>query len=113
MYGALAMNDTLQSSINEQLTKLPQPNQQAINCFDWQRKCSEIGEKHNLLDSEITGLQAEVALVLMGLSDLRTLHRYIDDEIAGTGWQDIEASVVNGIISPIAEILEIIVSYDG
>jgi hypothetical protein len=107
------MNDTLLSSIREQLAKLPKPNQQAINCFDWQRKCSEIGEEHNLLDSDITGLQAEVALVLMGLSDLRTLHRYIDDEIAGTGWQDIEASVVNGIIAPIAEILQIIVSYDG
>jgi hypothetical protein len=107
------MNDTLQASIREQLSKLPKPNQQAINSFDWERKCHEIGEQHNLLESEITGLQAEVALVLMGLSDLRTLHRYIDDEIAGTGWQHIESSVVNGVISPIAEILEIIVNYNG
>jgi hypothetical protein len=49
----------------------------------------------------------------MGLSDLRALHRYIDDEIAGTGWQDIEASVINDIISPIGEIFEIIASHDG
>jgi hypothetical protein len=49
----------------------------------------------------------------MGLSDFTTLHRHIDDEIGGTGWQDIEASVVDDVISPIAEILEIIVQHDG
>jgi|GEM_PF-4036497 len=107
------MNETLQISIRDQLSQLPKPNQQAINSFDWQRKCQEIGERHNLLELEITGLQAEVSLVLMGLSDLRTLHRYIDDEIGGTGWQDIESSVVDGVIAPIAEVLEIIVAYDG
>lgn len=94
-------------------SKLPKPHQQAINSFEWQRKCQEIGEQHNLSESDVTGLQAEVALVLMGLSDLRALHRYIDDEIAGTGWQDIEASVINDIISPIGEIFEIIASHDG
>ena len=107
------MREALQASIREELVKLPKPYQQAINSFDWPRKCEEIGARHDLLEDEIAGLQAEVALVLMGLSDLRTLHRYIDDEIAGTGWREIEASVVNDVISPIAEILEIIVKYDG
>ena len=95
------------------MAKLPKPNQQAINSFDWQRKCYEIGSEHNLLEAEITGLQAEVALVLLGLSDMRTLHRYIDNEIAGTGWPEIETSVVEDIISPIAQILEIIIRHDG
>lgn len=107
------MNETVQQSINEELAKRPPAIQQAINAFDWQRKCAEIGEHHNLLDNEITGLQAEVALVLLGLSDLQTLHRYIDDEIAGTGWQEIEAYVVDEVISPIAQILEIISEHDG
>lgn len=107
------MNETVQQSINEELAKRPAATQQAIASFDWQRKCAEIGDRHNLLENEITDLQAEVALVLLGLSDLRTLHRYIDDEIAGTGWQDIEAYVVEEIISPTARILEIIVKHDG
>jgi hypothetical protein len=107
------MNETVEQSIKEEMAKLPKPNQQAINAFDWRRKCQEIGDRHNLLDAEISGLQAEVILVLMGLSDFTTLHRHIDDEIGGTGWQDIEASVVDDVISPIAEILEIIVQHDG
>jgi hypothetical protein len=97
----------------EQMSKLPKAHQQAINSFDWQRKCQEIGEKHNLLEEEITGLQTEVILVLMGLSDLDTLHRYIDLEIGGTGWQEIEVFIVDNVLSPISDIMEIIVKYDG
>lgn len=107
------MNHAVLASINEELAKRPRAHQQAVAAFDWQRKCAEIGEAHSLLDDEITGLQAEVALVLLGLSDLRTLHRYIDDEIAGTGWQEIERYVVEQVISPIAAILDIITKHDG
>jgi hypothetical protein len=90
------MHAAQQARIQEEMSKLPKANQQAINSFDWQRKCQEIGESRNLLEEEITGLQSEVALVLMGLSDLQTLHRYIDDEIGGTGWQEIEEFVAPG-----------------
>jgi len=107
------MHDAQSERIREELAKLPRPNQQAINAFDWQRKCQEIGTAHNLTEDEITGLQSEVVLVLMGLSDLQTLHRYIDDEIGGTGWQNIEAYIVDNVLSPISEIMEIIVKYDG
>ena len=100
------MTPGLEQKINDEMIKLPAFHQHAIKSLDWKGICQEIGDRHNLLDAEISGLQAEVALVLMGLSDLRTLHRYIDDEIAGTGWQEIEASVVNDIIRPIADTLE-------
>lgn len=102
------MNDAVSASIREHMAKLPKANQQAINAFDWERKCHEVADGYNLTDEEITGLQAEVALVLMGLSDLTTLHRYIDDEIGGTGWEDLETSVIDGVIVPIAQIIEII-----
>lgn len=107
------MHEAQHERIKEHMSKLPKTHQQAINSFDWQRKCQEIGGKHSLLEEDITGLQTEVALVLMGLSDLQTLHRYIDDEIGGTGWQGIEAFVVDNVLSPISEIMEIIVKYDG
>lgn len=107
------MNVLKGEHVIEEMAKLPKAQQQAINSFDFQKKCHEIGEKHNLSEEEITGLKTEVLLVLMGLSDLVTLHRYIDDEIAGTGWQEIEAFVVENVISPMSEILEIILKYDG
>lgn len=107
------MNATLQERIADEMAKLPAGHRQAINAFDWARKCQEVGAEHNLLEDEISGLQAEVALVLMGLSDVDTLHRYIDVEIGGTGWEDIEAKVVQNILTPISEILDIIMKYDG
>ena len=56
------MNETVEQTIKEEMVKLPKPNQQAINAFGWRRKCQEIGDRHNLLDTEISGLQAEVIL---------------------------------------------------
>jgi hypothetical protein len=35
------MNETVEQSIKEEMAKLPKPNQQAINAFDWRRKCQE------------------------------------------------------------------------
>ena len=113
------MDEKIKELIKEPMSKIPKSNQQAINSFDWLKKCQEIGEKHNLFDDEsvgvndLTALKTEVALVLIGLSDLKTLHRYIDDEIGGTGWQEIEDEIIENIFSPIGEILEIIEKYDA
>jgi len=107
------MNVLQGEHVIEHMAKLPKAQQQAINAFDFQRKCQEIGDKHNLSEEEITGLKTEVLLVLMGLSDLDTLHEHIDLEIGGTGWEEIETFVIDNILSPISEILEIIVKYDG
>jgi len=100
------MNKQTEESIKEHLSKLPEDNQQAINSIDWLKECQEIGKKYNLIESEIAGLEAEVALFLVGLSDLKTLHKYIDNEIGGTGWQEIEKEVHENILLPIAEKLE-------
>ncbi len=86
------------------MSKLPEARQQAINSFDWLNKCQEIGEKHKLLEEEIAGLKTEVALVLIGLSDLDTLHKHIDLEIGGTGWEEIEKEVTENILSPIHQL---------
>ena len=81
--------------------------------FDWLKKCQEIGEKFNLVDSEISELKTEVALVLVGLSNLDTLHNFIDVGIGGTGWEEIEKEVLETILSPIGEILGIIEKYNA
>jgi hypothetical protein len=107
------MHDAPHGQIEEEISKLPKAHQQAINAFDWRKKCQQVGASHKLLENEITGLQAEVALVLMGLSDMATLHRYIDCEIGGTGWQEIETFIVDNVLQPISEIMSIIVEHDG
>jgi hypothetical protein len=113
------MDEKLKESIKEEMSKLPKSRQQAINSFDWLKKCQEIGEKYKLVEyeeggmNEITGLKTEVALVLIGLSDLHTLHRYIDVEIGGTSWQNIENEIIENIFSPIGEILGIIEKYNA
>lgn len=107
------MDEKIKESIKEQVSKLPKANQQAINSFDWLKKCQEIGENHKLLDDEIQGLKTEVALVLVGLSDLATLHRYIDLDIGGIGWEEIENEVIETILSPMGEILEIIEKHNA
>ena len=107
------MDEKLKEKIEEPMSKLPKANQQAINSFDWLKKCQEIGEKFNLVDSEISELKTEVALVLVGLSNLDTLHNFIDVGIGGTGWEEIEKEVLETILSPIGEILGIIEKYNA
>lgn len=113
------MDEKLKENLIEPLSKLPKALQQAINSFDWLKKCEEIGGKYNVIDiddvghRELSGLKAEVGLVLVGLSDLDTLHRYIDDEIGGTGWQDLEKEIIENIFEPIGEISEIIEKHTG
>lgn len=113
------MDERLKEDLIEPMSKLPKSLQQAINSFDWLKKCEEIGGKYNLIDvdevghGELSGLKAEVALVLVGLSDLQTLHRYIDLEIGETGWQDLEKEIIEDILEPIGEIWEIIEKHKG
>jgi hypothetical protein len=59
------MTPGLEQKINEEMAKLPSFHQPAIRSLDWKGKCQEIGDRHNLLDTDISGLQAEVALVLI------------------------------------------------
>jgi hypothetical protein len=113
------MDETLKENLIEPMSKLPESLQRAINSFDWLKKCEEIGGKYNIIDidevghGELAGLKAEVALVLVGLSDLDTLHRYIDVEIGGTRWQELEREIIENILDPIGEIWEIIEKYKG
>lgn len=113
------MDEKLKENLIEPMSKLPKSLQRAINSFDWLKKCEEIGGKYNLFDNEeighreLTGLKTEVALVLVGLSDLHTLHSYIDYEIGGTGWQELEREIIENIIEPIGEIWEIIEKHKG
>jgi hypothetical protein len=106
------VDEKLKEDLIEPMSKLPTAMQQAINSIDWLRKCEEIGGKYNIIDvkevghSELSELKAEVALVLVGLSDFYTLHDFIFNNLGGTQSQELENDIVENIFSPIGEIFE-------
>jgi len=97
----LESENKIKESIKEALSKLPIEYQQAINSFGWLKECHKISEKFNLTESEIHNFKLEVALLLLGLSDMDTLHEFLNNEIGGTGWERIEELVLENIANPI------------
>ncbi len=63
--------------------------------------------------SELSELKAEVALILVGLSDFDTLHEFIFNNLGGTHSGELESEIIENIFSPIGEILEIIEKYNA
>lgn len=108
----LVSEGKIKESIKEQLSQMPIAYQLAINYFGWLKKCQEIGEKFNLLEKEIHDLKTKVALVLLGLSNMDALHEFLDNEIGGTGWEIIEDSIIENILDPMSELIEMIEKYD-
>ena len=108
------MDEKLKENLIEPISKLPKAMQQAIHSIDWLKKCEEIGEKYNIIDieegghSELSELKAEVALVLVGLSDFDTLHNFIFNNLGGTHSQELENEIIENILSPIGKIYEIL-----
>jgi hypothetical protein len=96
----------IKESIKEELSKLPIEYQQAISSFGWLKKCQKICEKFNLTETEIHNFKLEVALLLLGLSDIDTLHEFLDNEIGGTGWEKIEDLVIENIMEPIGYVID-------
>ena len=108
------MDEKLENHFKELISKLSKDRQQAINSFDWLKKCKEIGEKYELQDDEllpdVDTLRTEVALALAGKHNLTTLHRAIDDKLALNA-REITNDVLENIINPISEINEIILTH--
>ena len=84
---------------------LPKDLREAIDSFDWIAKCDEIGKRYKSLEDEISALQGEVLIALMGLES-------IDDFTDGLEYalvidkataQSIAADCIKEILTPIAQ----------
>ncbi len=87
------MTEKLQQTIKEEVGKLSKEKQEAINSLDWVKVVEEIGKKHFLTDAEsINNLQVETLLVLVGIEDLDSYARNIENEV-GTSREEAEEIV--------------------
>src|ERR1035437_284037 len=108
----LSSESKIKESIKEELAKLPFQVQLAINSFVWLKKCQQIGEAFSLTENEIHNFKVEVALVILGLSNMDALHEFLDSEIGGTGWEKIEGLVTEKILGPLLDLIEMLEQYD-
>jgi hypothetical protein len=108
------MNTKLQEILKEELLKLPRDLQQAINSFDWMSECEQIGEKHNLLDSEIADFQTETALIFLGLVLPDNYAKNIENEIGMSKGEaeNLADEVLQKIFMPIADRREEIIKVN-
>ncbi len=102
------MTEKLTQKIKEELAKLPQDTQVAINSVDWGSICEEIGVKYLLSESEINDFQVETLLVLIGLTDGELFAQRIENSIETTEEKSVSMSqeVLEKIFTPIAKKME-------
>ena len=101
------MTDKLQQTIKEELAKLPQENQNAINALDWVKITEEIGKKNLLTESEINDLQVETLLIMVDLEDPKAYANNIENNIdtSKEEAEKIAGEVTEKIFIPINNIL--------
>lgn len=97
------MNDKLRQQFEEQLTYLPDINQQAMRSFDWATELISIGHGYGLHVDQLEDLQIETMLVMVGLTPPE---KYQEELITRLALSPIEADriieeVNKRILSPI------------
>jgi hypothetical protein len=81
------MTEKLQQQMKEEIAKLPEVRQKAINAFDWAKMAEEIGKKNSLIEDEIANFQLETGLVLIGLATSAEYARNIENNV-GVGAEE-------------------------
>ena len=78
------MTEQLKKIINDELVKLPEKMQKAINSVDWPEITKEVGLKYLTTDEAINKLQTEVLLVLINMEYLDNLKLNIENYLITT-----------------------------
>lgn len=101
------MTDKLKKTIQEELEKLPKENREAINSLDWMSIIETIGAQYLFIDEEITNLQTETLLVLIGLETPDLYENNVADNvpISKEKATKISDEVFQKIFTPINDII--------
>jgi len=101
------MTDKLKQIIKEEVEKLPKEARDAVSSFDWITITEEIGNKFLLEEDDINGVQTEILLVLVGITDLEFYEVNLENKMVFTKdkAKDIAEEVFREIFNPINNIL--------
>jgi len=83
------MTEKIKQKIKEELLRMPNEIQEAVNSFDWGKISEEIGNKYLLEESEINDLQVEIMLVMIGMTSVENLKINIESNV-GTSKEEAE-----------------------
>lgn len=78
------MTEELTQIIKRELAKLPEEHRRAIESLSWESITAEVGKIHLLTNEEITALQTEVLIGLIGLTYPATFVTDIEDNVGTT-----------------------------
>ena len=102
------MTEKLQQTIKEEIAKLPQEGQDAINASGWEKAVEEIGKKCLLNENQINDLQLETLLVLTGLTEGEMYSSNIVENVETTmdDAKKISDEVLERVFTPITNKIE-------
>ena len=102
------MTEKLQQTIKEEIARLPQEGQDAINALDWVKIAEEIGKKYLLEEDEIEDFQLETLLILIGVEESEFYAINIENHVETTKDDSIKMAneAFEKIFAPIGKALE-------
>ena len=101
--------------MKEEMLKLPQEIQEAINAFNWATISEEIGKKYFADEEAVNSFQTETGLVLAGLVDPALYAQNIENEV-GTSKDEAEKianEAVKKIFEPMGNKIESVLKSKG
>lgn len=92
-------------NIKQELLKLPIENQEVINDSNWEKITEEIGKIYFLTEDEISKLQTEVGITILGFGNFDLFVSNIESNIDLTNEESkkIAEEVLEKIFTPVAE----------
>ena len=97
------MTEELKKIIEEEMQVLPKESVEVINAFNWAKVSEEIGSKYLYTEEEQNLLDAEIALVMLGITDQEFLPSRIENNIitSHSNAEKISEEIVEKILVPI------------
>jgi hypothetical protein len=97
------MTEQLQKIVTEELVKLPEEIQGAINSVDWAEISKRVGLMSLLTDVEVNKLQTEVFLILISFEPLNTFKMNLENHVGITESEadKINAELIEKVFNPV------------
>lgn len=104
------MTDELKQLIEEGSKKLPKEVVEVISTFDWIKEVKEIGIKYSLDENEISALENEIGMVIIGAKRQDVLIVNIEDSVQTTREKSVQIAkeAVEKIFNPMVNQIHVL-----